>query len=44
MNETQAQILLDFVDENWANFELRCSEKNEDPEHIRSELEKIAIG
>ena len=44
MNENQAQLLLDFIDENWAMFDIRCSEKKEDPEAIRSEIEKIAMG
>ena len=44
MNESQAQTLLDFIDENWNSFEFQCKERDEDSEHIRSEIEKIAMG
>lgn len=44
MNESQAQLLLDFMDRNWSEFESICMEKEEDPEWIRSEVEKIALG
>lgn len=44
MNENHALILLNFIDANWALFEFECAEKKEDPEWIRSELEKIAMG
>lgn len=44
MSEDQASALLDLVDGNWTAFEMICSERQEDPEGIRSELEKIAMG
>ena len=44
MNESQAQTLLDFIDANWNSFESQCKELDEDAEHIRSEIEKKAMG
>ncbi|MCP4650403.1 MAG: hypothetical protein GY853_10040 [PVC group bacterium] len=44
MNESQAQTLLDFIDENWEDFEGMCMSNEEDPERIRYELEKTALG
>ena len=40
----QATVVLDFIDENWMAFESKCEEFSEDPEAIRTVIEKIAIG
>jgi len=44
MNETQAQILLNFIDENWVLFTIANNSDEEICEDIRSKLEKIALG
>lgn len=44
MNENQAQVLLNFIDSNWSSFETIAEEHKEDPESIRSEIEKVAMG
>jgi len=44
MTESQAQVVLDFIDANWRAFENQCEERDEDAEGIRNEIEKIAVG
>lgn len=35
-------ILLDFLEENWNAFEMKCEEKEIDAEEIIKELERLA--
>lgn len=44
MTELQAQIILNFIDENWTAFESMAIEFDTDPEDVRTMVERVALG
>jgi len=43
MTSNHAFVIVQFVEENWERFELKCEEMGEDPEKIFEIIQKEAL-
>ena len=43
LTEEQAYVLVEFIEENWEQFELNCKERAMDSEDIYQAVQKVAL-